>query len=657
MKLLTAFYTVLIWLVFQPAQAEEIPAEAFFSPADYRQALLAPDGKHFAITVSMGEMTRLGIVNSKTRQLVAHFDTRKNREIYQIWWANHERVIFNTVIKFGWKDYPMFTGELFALNIDNTKKFPIAGFVAGDVGAFEVLDVMRNDPKSIRVVKKSIRGQRISGSRPTAYTLNVYRRPKRSTDSRTDTRRLKQKIVSPFPWGGFVTDNNGDVRIAHYMDKDGELKIKQRDDRENEWRDVKGFSTPMRNVVGADTRILGFTVDNKSFYYLAKGRYGTSALHVFNLETGQGSTLYENETYDIYERDLIRTSDDQIIGVNLSAVYPEVHFFVDHPDIEIFQTLHQTFSNQRVTIYNFSDDNSSALVDVRSDRNPGTLYFYDTERKKLRRLMYSRSGIEAEKMGRHIPFLFTSQDGLDIYGFVTLPDADGSNCPTVILIHGGPHGVRDTFLFDSEAQFFSSRGFAVVQVNYRGSGGYGADFVDQGAMQWGKGMIADINHAARWAIQQKISDPKRICAYGGSYGAFAAMNVVIQAPNLYQCAAGLAGVYDLTKMHDSDIPFLPWGKAYLKSVLGTDESELKAQSPSHNADKITVPVFIAHGGKDKRAPPIHAKNLRAAMDAANVEYEWLYEPDEGHGFYDLDHRLNFYTNLLAFLNRHIGTDP
>lgn len=652
--LLSPLVLVLV-LAAAPCKADSGELERFFTPTDYSIARLSPDGKHFAITAIVDSSAKLVILNSQTRQPVALFTTERNREIEYFWWANSERVVFSQSISQGWLDYPLSTGELFALNIDNSRKFAIAGWAAGDTsGTFDVIHTIPGDRKKIRVVRRPVKNNRIDEARPTAYKLDVYKRPRQQTGTNLQQNALKDRRISPYPWGSFITDNDGDIRLAWYIDREGLLKISILKDKQ--WQEMPEFTPDAAQLLG-DLRapILGFDSSNNGLYYLAEGNHQTAALFHYDLDTGKRKILFEHPQFDIDRWDMIRASDGEIIGVNLLGTFPEAVFFTEHPETESLKNVHKTFPYQRVTVYNYSDDGQLALLDVRGDQNPGALYLLNRTSNSLAPLFSRRSQIDPKDMSTREPFTIKNDEGMDLFGFVTLPTSV-SKPPLLVIPHGGPHGVADTFLFDAEAQFFASQGFAVLQVNFRGSGGYGTPLLAAGAGEWADGMIDDIQLATRWALQQNMADPDRVCIYGGSYGAFAALSSVIQAPELYQCAAGYAGVYDLSIMYESDVPFIPAGKAYLKQVIGTDKARLRSQSPVYHADDIQVPVFIAHGGEDKRAPLAHATALLAAMDKAGVDYEFMIEPDEGHGFFDTSHRLDYYNRLLGFLKKHTAAD-
>ncbi len=220
---------------------------------------------------------------------------------------------------------------------------------------------------------------------------------------------------------------------------------------------------------------------------------------------------------------------------------------------------------------------------------------------------------------------------------------------------GGPHGPYDTWGYDSDVQFLASRGYAVLQVNYRGSGGRGRAFMERGYGEWGGKMQDDIADGVRWAIDEGLVDADRICTYGASYGGYAAMMQPIRYPALYKCAIGYVGVYDLEVMkQEGDITDRASGRRYLDRVLGTDTARLKAWSPAQNVDSITIPVLLVQGNIDKRVPMEQFDALRKAFEARGVPVETLVARGEGHGFYKPENRAELYRRMEAFLDKYIG---
>ena len=274
--------------------------------------------------------------------------------------------------------------------------------------------------------------------------------------------------------------------------------------------------------------------------------------------------------------------------------------------------------------------------------------------KKLIKINEAMPWLKAENMAPSMPFTFKSRDGLTLHGFITARPG-GDPKPMIVMPHGGPHGPYDSWTYDSDAQFLASRGYAVLQVNFRGSGGRGKDFLESGYREWGGKMQDDIADGVKWAIDNKQADPARICTYGASYGGYAALMQTIRYPELYKCAIGYVGVYDLQVMKkEGDITDRNSGRRYLDRALGTDEALLRAWSPAQNVDKIKVPVFLAQGSIDKRVPMEQFNALKNAFKAAGVPIETMVAQGEGHGFYKPENRAELYKRMEAFLSRHIG---
>jgi dipeptidyl aminopeptidase/acylaminoacyl peptidase len=253
------------------------------------------------------------------------------------------------------------------------------------------------------------------------------------------------------------------------------------------------------------------------------------------------------------------------------------------------------------------------------------------------------------------PISLKARDGMPLEGFLTIPrGSNGKNLPMIVNPHGGPFGPYDAWGYNGEVQLLASRGYAVLQLNYRGSGNYGRAFEHAGYKQWGGTMQDDLTDATRWAIQQGIADAHRICIYGASYGGYAALEGVAKEPSLYRCAIGYVGVYDMpTMFHAGDIQYSKSGENFLKETLGEDN--LDVISPTHLADRITVPVMMVAGREDVRAPPKHTEMMRDALQKAGKQVDTKIYAGEGHGFYTIEDRTDLYTRMLAFLDRNIGS--
>ncbi len=233
--------------------------------------------------------------------------------------------------------------------------------------------------------------------------------------------------------------------------------------------------------------------------------------------------------------------------------------------------------------------------------------------------------------------------------------AQGSKVPLVLMPHGGPFDIADTWRYDNDAQFLASRGYAVLQVNFRGSGGRGDNFVKAGYREWSGKIQDDLVDGVRWAVAQGEVDGRRMCVYGASFGGYSALMLAAREPALFKCAVGYIGVYDLTLLARPENNRLDtFRAAYIGKTVGADKAALEKASPVTLAANITAPVLLVHGGKDKRAPVEHAEAMRAALVKAGRPPEWFLAPNEGHGFYDTKNVTEFYQRLETFLAKHLG---
>jgi dipeptidyl aminopeptidase/acylaminoacyl peptidase len=332
--------------------------------------------------------------------------------------------------------------------------------------------------------------------------------------------------------------------------------------------------------------------------------------------------------------------------------------FVDpaHPLCQVLAGLEEAYPGQHPWPVSQTDDGRLAVVALQGDRHPVQWLLVDVARRSAEPILQSRPWIDPEQMAEMSAFHIAASDGYRIHGYLTMPRGLGPGAPPPPLVvnpHGGPHWVRDEWGFNPEVQLLASQGFAVLQVNFRGSGGYGDEYQEQGYRHWGDRMMQDVVDATRWAVKKGKADPGRICLYGASFGGYTALQAPLVAPDLFRCTVGFVGVYDLTLMaRRGDISWSPFGRGFVKTAVGDDEATLKAQSPLYAAERLTLPILLIHGKRDNRVPIEHAEKLRDALTKLGRPPGWLVETQEGHGFYDEGRREKMYRRLVDFLKEH-----
>lgn len=651
MRLRGIVLSCLVLLVTTPAMAQ-VDVAPYVKNDRFGTIKISPNGDYYAATVPLPDVdkTTLAILRRSDNKLTATFQLGKNTHVQDFWWVNPERLLISIAEKFGSLDSPALTGELYAINADGTGADLLVGQrVAGaglntriqpkkveKIAAF-LIDDLPADDKNVLIA--------VSPFDADAYTrvekMDVYS-GRRIPVVRVPVRRAR-----------FVTDNNGVVRFAIGADTDNSVKLYYRAGDGSDWKLV--------NDEAASSRIetaLGFSADNRIAYLQVEQPKGPDAIVAMDVASGTRKDVLRDDDTDPYSI-VYQPGTGVPVGARFMDGKPRTEFFDKaNPTARVYRSLEAAFAGEAPVITSSSADGKLTLVQTYSDRNPGDFYVFDTIAKKADHLIARRAWFDPEKMASTRPIAFDARDGMRINGYLTLPPgSDGKRLPMVVNPHGGPFGVSDAWGFGSEQQLLAAAGYAVLQVNFRGSTGYGRAFSHAGAREWGGKMQDDLTDATHWAIQQGIADGGRICIYGASYGAYASLMGVAKEPALYKCAIGYIGVYDLPTMFThGDIPESGSGETFLREWLG-ERSTLAGISPNRIADRIKVPVFLAAGGEDERAPIEHSKMMERALIKAGVPVETLYYDTEGHGFYQEKHRREYYTRLLSFLARHIGGRP
>ncbi|MBB6185546.1 alpha/beta hydrolase family protein [Oleiagrimonas soli] len=465
-------------------------------------------------------------------------------------------------------------------------------------------------------------------------------------DSLHNTRHL----IGDIHQGGmsFLLDKDGQTTYAYGSNTEFEFKAYRKVD--GRWESLPDA------ITGSYFRPFAYTPDQKKLYALSSHKRGPYQLIVANADASDPQTLMSDPFFSFDDMEWTPYPYQPFAAVNATGI-PQPHYINDTlPSAKLYKALSNAFKGQFVDFINFSQDGMQLLFSTRSDRNPGTYYLIDRRTNKVRKLFDAAAWIHPEQMSERRPFRFKASDGTELEGILTLPKGRAqSNLPMVLVPHGGPYNVQDSWFFDSDAQMLASRGYLVLQVNFRGSDGRGPRFVQSGYRQWGTRIQQDLTDGVKWAIAQHFADPQRICVYGGSFGGYSALMQVIREPKLYKCAVGYDGVYDLNMQAEkSDTAQFQGGRNYFAMVLGKTKEIRASNSPVNLVDKIEVPVFLIHGKDDKRVPYAEATDMRDALEKAGKKVEWMAKSGEGHGFYDENNNLEMFTKLLAFLKQNIG---
>lgn len=625
----------------------------------YRSPKISPDGSKIVVYLQTLQKGQLVIYNANTFETEGVITLKDKQFIWNFNWVSNERIVFETAFKkAGSYDIHSF-GEIFGVNYDGSNPELLFGFRAGDDKLSakrrlhkkksaqqawgSVAHWLPNDPKHILIEVEP--WSKDGSSNSSLFTLNVK-------SGHTD--RVTPR--APTDSTSFYLDQQGDVIFINGIEeteKTANLVYRLVDNHWTLFRQLPANST---------FKALGYTHDKKGIYLLANVDINQTpvqkrdkiGLYRLDLNDNTQTLLYENERVDLEYP--IYDETNAFIGVEFNDGYPSYLTLPSHAkENSAFSMFSSWFDGHTIRIISRTLDGKKCIVFVSSDTMPGTYFLFDTASKKPVQL-FRHLKLNQRRFTYTQPIQFTSFDNTIIDGYLTTRTPH-SPSPTVILIHGGPI-LRDYADFDAEVQLLASRGYTVLQINYRGSSGYGRRFEQQGYQHWGDHIQQDILAGLDWAIAAKHTNKHEVCIMGSSFGAYSAMMSAVLRPNAFQCVIANAGVYDLkTLFEDSDIPKAFWGTNYLTAVLGDNESQLEAFSPVNNAEKIQAAVLLAHGRTDARTPFINAEKMVAALQktrkARKHAVETYFKDYETHGFTSADNQIAYLEKVLTFLKKHL----
>ncbi|MEA2703686.1 MAG: hypothetical protein QOD63_1631 [Actinomycetota bacterium] len=459
-----------------------------------------------------------------------------------------------------------------------------------------------------------------------------------------------EKIVENPGFIGFLVDAAFRVRGGLAPLPDGGMVGMVRDDEESEWRPVL--------EIGQDdaltTSPLAFTLDGTGLWILSSIGANAGRLVKMDLATGDTEVIVGDPVYDVS-------------SVNLHPDTREPRFVVFQKDRNVYEILDpavaddiadlQAIGPGELTVVGADDSDRTWLAAFVADDGPVRYYAFDRETRQSTFLFEHQPALSDYQLAKMEPFTFTSRDGLEIHGYLTFPPGlERAGLPTVLNVHGGPWA-RDTWGYDPQAQWLANRGYLCLQVNFRGSTGYGKDFVNAGDREWGAKMHDDLLDAVQWVVDKGYADADRVAIFGGSYGGYAALVGAAFTPDVFACAVDIVGPSNLKTLIESIPPYWAPMVAQFHTRVGNPETEeefMWERSPLSRAGDITIPLLIAQGANDPRVKQAEAEQIVAALTEKGIDHEYLLFPDEGHGFAKPENRLKFFAAAERFLAKHLG---
>lgn len=627
-RMMTAFAMLALSLVPMASlgatsAASLIPVEEFFRQDKLVDMKISPNGEYLAATVALADRTDLIFLsrNDSGVKLIARAGVKPKQHVSVFEWVNPSRVIFNINEQAGKLSQPEPTTWTYGINADGTQHTRVE--------AADVIDTLHDSDSQVLVSDGRL-----------VFFLNTY------TGVLQDT-----KIKAPMNTqrGHFHTDNSGLVRFFHTVRKKDILStFHELDTVSREWKLLNSQSE-----TGLNIDVLGFSADNKFAYLAIEQAAGPLAVYKHDFATGKREFLYKDDNVDPYH--VYRSPlDGSVIGLRFLDGKPRVHILQEQNEFaKDLVKLGKQFSGMDYVPTSYTSTGNLAVILANSDKSPNEFFIYDKKANTLAPVFKTGQELGKNGLSAMHPVKFKSRDGLELEGFLTTPDnAASKNLPMVLLVHGGPFKVFDKWGFNPEVQMLASRGYAVLQVNFRGSSNYGRSFEMKGYQQWGRAMQDDLTDATKWAIAEGVADKNRICIYGGSYGGYAALMGAVREPNMYACAIGNVGVYDLNQMYKDDSRDHWYVDKFFTYTMGN--TNLESISPTTRAREIRIPVLLAAGREDKTAPPIHTERMRDAIKNAGGSVDTVFYDGEGHGNYLPKNQIDWANRVLDFLDRNIG---
>ena len=599
-----------------------LPMEDFFRNPESAAYAISPDGRRLAYAKPWKSRMNVFVrdLDSEEERRVT---SAEERDVGGFFWKGNDRIVY-VQDRGGDENF-----HVYITNVEGTASRDLTPFEKVRAG---VLDDLEDDPRHML----------ISMNQRDPEVFDVYR-------CELATGELTQIAENPGNITGWLTDHDGRLRVAYETDGVNSSLLYRPTEKDE-------FKTLVTTNFKDSFFPLMFGYDNKLLYVASNLGRDKIAVYTFDPDANKTRDLvFEHPDVDVAS--LISSKKRKVItGVVYTTDKSHYHFF-DKDRKELQDTLEKFFPGYEVAVTGMDDDERRATVRVYGDRTRGGSYLFDRQSNSLTKLADHSPWLKETEMAPMEPIQYTSRDGLTIHGYLTLPLGVASrDLPLVVIPHGGP-SARDGWGFDSEAQFLANRGAAVLQVNFRGSTGYGKKFWQAGFKQWGRAMQDDVTDGVEWLVKRGIADPKRLAIYGGSYGGYAALAGATFTPDLYACAVSYVGPSNIFTLLESIPPYWEPYREMEYEEIGhpvKDKELLEAISPVFHADKIRIPLFVAQGANDPRVKKAESDQIVEAVRKAGKDVVYMVKDNEGHGFRNEENRFDFYREMGGFLKKHLG---
>ncbi len=601
-----------------------IPREILFGNPEKNEPRISPDGTRLAFTASYKGVLNVWVKSiDKDDDHPITFDT--GRGIRSFFWARNNLQVAYIQDKNGDENWHLWLNDA-----DGGKPVDLTPIEGVQVRVIAV------DPKHPDTILVGI-NDRIPQLHD-VYKINL---------TNGERELVLQNDIGAYEW---LADHDMNIRLGQVAAPDGGFILKHRCQGSIEWKILTKWSS--EDAFG--TKPVIFAQDNRTLYMTSSVGSNSAELRTLDTETGEEKVIVSDKTYDVseylfhpitHELQAVAFNQDRLVW---KALDPAIQ-----TDLDTIACLQRGDFH----VIRRDDLDQTWLISFTRDIGATVYYVYSRKRKKGTFLFSTRPKLYEYRLSETNPITFTSRDGLEIHGYLTIPDGHKpKNLPSILHVHGGPWS-RVTWGFDQVIQFLADRGYAVLQVNFRGSTGYGKDFTNAGDKEWGGRMQDDITDATQWLVDQGIADPNRIGIYGSSYGGFAVLSALTKTPHLFRCGVDIFGPSDLLSFQNSIPPYWEPVKPLLHRRIGHPEHDramLEERSPLKNIGKIVAPLMIVQGTNDPRVKSTESIQIRDALLEAGKTVEYLEFDNEGHGIVRPESRLRFFKEVEKFLADHLS---
>lgn len=606
----------------------QIPLEDFFRNSERTGYQLSPDGSYISYMAPYKDRLNVFVRRvDETDEHAIRITNETERSVAGYMWADNQRLLYMKDTA-GDENY-----QLYGVHRDGSDD---RAYTAFDGVRTSLIDDLE-EQSGVVMIGMNKRNPEVFDP----YRLNI------------ETGELTLLAENPGNIQGWMTDHDGRLRVATAIVDGVNTQILYRDTEDEPFKPV--LTTNFRDVVS----FMEFTPDNKEVYAATNLHRDKTILVRMNPATCEElEVLYENERYDIASISYSRKRK-KLLSVYCTGHKEPVRHYFDAEEEQLRQRIKAHFPNQRYGIADTDKAEENYLIYVGGDRTRGSYWHYNALTDEAKKIADLAPWIKSDEMNAMHPVCYTTRDGLQIEAYLTLPDGltpdTAKQLPIVVNPHGGPWA-RDCWGYSSEVQFLSNRGYAVFQMNFRGSTGYGRHFLEASYKQWGLKMQDDITDGVKWLIEQGIANPNRIAIYGGSYGGYATLAGLTFTPDLYACGIDYVGVSNLFTFMQTIPPYWRPMLEMMYEQVGHpehDADQLAATSPALHADKIKVPLFVAQGANDPRVNKAESDQMVEALRQRGVVVEYMVKDNEGHGFHNQENRFDFYRAMERFLKAHL----